>query len=247
MPWKLRYFIECVRNKSDWMSSIRFIFARRLGVSLLQRLRFIWQIYAISARVDCAHSQREMLEVASATLRVPSGISGVIIEAGCFKGGSTAKLSLVAKLANRRLIAFDSFEGLPQNTESNQRSIYGEVPNFERGKYCGEFEEVLASVTRFGDISRCTLVKGWFEETMAQFSEPVICGYMDVDLTSSTRTCLRYLLPHVQPGSSLYSQDGHLPLIINLLSDEEFWSQELNRSKPWIDGLGLRKLVRIYA
>ena len=38
---------------------------------------------------------------------------GVIVECGCYRGGSSAKLSIISKLLGRKLIIFDSFEGLP--------------------------------------------------------------------------------------------------------------------------------------
>ncbi|HLT27990.1 MAG TPA: TylF/MycF/NovP-related O-methyltransferase, partial [Zeimonas sp.] len=59
----------------------------------------------------------------------------MLVEAGCFKGGSTAKLSLLAELAGRELVVFDSFEGLPDNDESGQVTIQGEVSDFRKGRY----------------------------------------------------------------------------------------------------------------
>ena len=38
---------------------------------------------------------------------------GAIVECGCYAGGSSAKLSIVASLLGRQLVIFDSFEGLP--------------------------------------------------------------------------------------------------------------------------------------
>src|SRR5689334_7660006 len=58
----------------------------------------------------CAHSHAEIAAVVRAVLDVPSTIRGVVVEAGCFKGGSTAKLSIAAKMAGRQLMVFDSFE-----------------------------------------------------------------------------------------------------------------------------------------
>ena len=145
------------------------------------------------------------------------------VEAGCFKGGSTAKLSIAAKLSQRRLFVFDSFEGLPQNTEQHRPTIFGEVPDFSQGRYRGALEEVQQNILKFGDADVCMYLKGWFEQTMPQFAQPIVAAYIDVDLVSSTRTCLKYLYPLLQPGGCLFSQDAHLPLIIALLEDSEFW------------------------
>ena len=75
--------------------------------------------------------------------------------------------------------------------------------------------------------------------------EPIAAAYIDVDLASSTETCIKHLFPLLRPGGSLYSQDGHLPLVIDLLRNEEFWRDGVGCKKPQMDGLGQRKLVRI--
>jgi hypothetical protein len=43
----------------------------------------------------------------------------------------------------------------------------------------------------------------------------------------------------------IYSQDGHIPLVAALLDDENFWIDEVGVSKPHMQGLHERKLVRI--
>jgi len=169
----------------------------------------------------------------------------VIVKAGCYKGGSTAKLSLLARIANRRLVAFDSLEGLPDNDESDQRSIFGEVTDFSRGKYCGALEEVKANIGRFRDLAQYTFVKGWFEDTMPGFADRVAVAFLDVDLASSTKTCLKFLFPRLQPGASHVSQDGHLPRVIEVLNDGAFWRDDVGHPRPPMERRGSGKLVRI--
>lgn len=245
VPWKLRYLVACAKNTRDWKSALRFLFRRDLPLPFWLRLKYIAQVYWISLNVWCAHTQEEIFEVAAAALKVPQDVQGTLIEAGCFKGGSTAKFSLLARLTNRRLVAFDSFEGLPENDESTQLSILGEVPNFSPGVYRGTLDEVTENVRRFGDLTRCTFVKGWFDDTMPAFADRIVVGYLDVDLASSTKTCLKFLFPKLQAGGSILTQDGHLPLVIQVLDDDHFWETEVGRSKPQMEGLHTRKLVRI--
>ena len=45
---------------------------------------------------------------------------GVVVECGCFMGGSTANLSLVCGIVGRGLIVYDSFEGLPRPTPGDR-------------------------------------------------------------------------------------------------------------------------------
>lgn len=169
---------------------------------------------------------------------------GCIVEAGAYKGGSTAKFSRAAKLADRELVVFDSFEGIPNNNEDHASSSAGQ-DNFASGAYKGTLDEVRANVSRYGHIDVCRFIKGWFEDTLVQFNEPIAAIYIDVDLVSSTRTCLKNLYPLLRPGGVLYCQDGHLPLVCDLYDDDDFWEREIGVKKPTIEGLRERKLIKI--
>jgi O-methyltransferase len=195
--------------------------------------------------IECPHTHQEIIRMIEVILATPPSLKGCIVEAGCFKGGSTAKLSIAAKLAGRKLVVFDSFEGLPSNREEHEHDIFGLRVQFEGGKYSGQLEEVKVNVERFGEASVCEFRRGWFENSMPDFGEPVALAFVDVDLASSTRTCLRYLYPLLVPGASIFSHDGHLPLCIQVIDDPSFWEKEVGFSKPAIPDLGRKKLIRI--
>ena len=221
-------FIEDVRLSGDYLGD------SSVPMSFPARLWFVIQCLYISQRVNCPHTQGEILTFARMILLAPPG---VVVEAGCFKGGSTAKFSLIAQKAGRDLVVFDSFQGIPENTESHDKDMAGNPINFEAGSYAGSIDEVKANIARYGRINRCRFFPGWFEETMSHFKEPVAAAYLDVDLASSTATCLRYLYPIVLPGGFLASQDGHLPLVIDVLRE---WQ---SRNHVEFHGLGKAKLV----
>ena len=245
IPYRLIYYWGCLRNTSDLKAAAAFLFSWRLPISLGARVRFLRDIYRISRFAYCPHTQAEILAITTTLVSMPRTARGCVVEAGCFKGGSTAKLSLAAKLANRELVAFDSFEGLPENDECHGSSIFGEIPDFSKGRYLGTLDEVKSNVASHGDISRCQFIKGWFDETMPLFKQPVAVAFLDVDLASSTRTALANLYPLVAPGGTIFSQDGHLPLVIDVLNDDQFWQREVHCSKPLMEGLGTHKLVGI--
>jgi O-methyltransferase len=185
----------------------------------------------------CAHTHSEIVTVVSQILRAPQSIAGVILEAGCFKGGSTAKLSLAAQLSGRKLLVFDSFEGLPVVAEQEKH-------NFSKGDYEGRLEEVQKNVRTYGAIEACEFFRGWFEQTLPSLAEPVAVAFVDVDLRDSLKTCLSYIYPKLVPGGSIFSHDGHLPQCVELMRNEEFW-HNLGGPAPQFKGLGTRKLVRI--
>jgi hypothetical protein len=45
------------------------------------------------------------------------------------------------------------------------------------------------------------------------------------------------------PGGVLFSQDGHLPLVLEVFDDDDFWRRELKTWKPQIHGFGTSKLI----
>lgn len=205
------------------------------------------RFHTISKNVNCPHNASQILQYALDLFALPTHLKGCIVEAGCFKGGSTAKVSIIAKMLGRQLVVFDSFEGLPENAEDHDTSILGHSIEgwFRKGEFCGALEEVKNNVTRFGEIEACRFVKGWFDQTMPSFNEPIVAAYLDVDLASSTKTCLKYLYPLIVPGGILYSQDGDFPLVIDVFRDDRFWETEVGVPKPAVEGLGESKMLKI--
>lgn len=214
-------------KEADWgdLSAIgRFVLHSTPRISVWQRLRIVARSYRISFSVHSAHCQYEILDIMESILALSADVPGCVVEAGCFKGGSAAKLSLVTKAVNRRLFIFDSFFGLPEHEE----------PMKKAGTYAGSLEEVKRNIERWGEPSNFELVPGWFEETMPTFSTPIALILLDVDLASSTRTCLKYLYPLLVENGVLYSHDGHLEAVMEVFNDDRFWEREVMLPRPEI-------------
>jgi len=125
-------FLRVVLNWKDWLTAISFIMEKCPNVSLRDRWSIIISIYKISLNVESPHTQQEILSFIRAILSLPSETKGVVVEAGCFKGSSTAKFSLAASLAGRTLVVFDSFEGIPENSEQHKKIYLVEAQNFAK-------------------------------------------------------------------------------------------------------------------
>lgn len=246
--WLPPALVKCLRLLRDWrdvLACASFLAGRDMRATFVERLMIVTRLYRISYHVESPHTQREILRFIRSVLALSPISRAVIVEAGCFKGSSTAKFSLAAQAAGRQLVVFDSFQGIPVNEEAHQQNIFGGRAGFAAGDYRGTLAEVKANVSRFGDLESCRFVPGWFDETMPAFDANIAAIYLDVDLASSTRTCLKHLYPLLEPGGVLYSQDGHLPLVIDVLDDDDFWLREVGCEKPQIIGLRRRKLVKI--
>ena len=193
-----------------------------------QKDDFLLRILRVKDHVACEHNDLDMLEVLSEILRFPLQTKGVIVEAGLFKGGGTAKLSIASATAGRKLVAFDSFRGLPSHEEASPHLLY------PPGVYYGSKNEVIHNLKNYGEVDGVELVEGWFEETLPKFNQAVAIAYLDVDLASSTKVCLRYLWPLLAKGGMIFSHDGHLPDVAKIIHDPEFWRCEFGESIPEI-------------
>ena len=230
----------------DALSSLDFVATSAMHLSRKERVALLRRYYRISDQLPSPHMQREIIAFARHILSLPSTTPGVIVEAGYFKGSSTAKFSLATRLAGRTLHVFDSFEGIPENEEQHERNIFGGVAGFRRGDYAGGLEEVKDNVGKYGCLETCQFHRGWFDDTLPGFTKPVAAAYIDVDLVSSTKTCLKWLYPLLPPGGKIFSQDGHLPLIIELLKDRGFWREEIGCEPPAMTGLNKSRLIAIH-
>lgn len=214
--------------------------------SFAEQKEWLNKLGRVDKHVKSAHNASHILQFLVAILKLPASVPGCIVEAGAYKGASTCKISLFADHVNRDVVVFDSFEGLPANNEAHEKSLEGHSIKgwFDEGNFEGSLDEVRSNITAYGKIERCSFIKGWFENTMPMFSQPVALAYLDVDLASSTKTCLKNLYPLLSPGGSIYSQDGDFPLVVEVFNNEKFWKEEVGCVElPQVTGLGKKITV----
>src|ERR1700741_4049227 len=113
LPTPAQDMLRVLRRRRDFPAAAKFARQSLPHASLLDRLSLVRKAFLITFRVECPHVQREVLSYCQTILSLPNDIPGVVVEAGCYKGGSTAKFSLAADLADRQLVVFDSFQGIP--------------------------------------------------------------------------------------------------------------------------------------
>lgn len=188
------------------------------------------------------HTVEQILMFADAVLdRQPEG---VLVEAGAYRGFGTARLSHLAAALDTQLWVFDSFQGLPANDEPHERSITGRPIRgwFRGGRLAATLVEAKATVAAYGVPGVVRYRPGWFDQTMPSFRQPVAGVYLDVDLATSTRTCLEQLWPLLTERGVVVSQDGHLPLVVD---EVRKWLARTDPPPVRVEGLGERQMVRI--
>jgi O-methyltransferase len=223
----------------------KFLYHQYPDVTFFQKLVLVGKFIYISKYIDCRHTNTEMIIIAQSIFMIPAFQKGVIVEAGTYKGGSTVKLSLIAKIVGRQLIIFDSFAGIPFNKEIQSNLFSTETFLISKGAYNGSLNEVRTNIAKLGVPEVCIYKKGWFEKTMPLFNRPVVAIFLDVDLAESEQTCLKYLYPLLISGGVLFSHDGHMNLVVDVYDNNDFWKKQVKSIRPEISGLGTQKLLKI--
>lgn len=243
--------------KTDFFKRVRMQWRENCDVVSLQKkiidclpcgvnhIKLFKRLNNIGRNVLCAHNPSHALEFILDMLRAPRDVEGCFVEAGCFKGGSTAKFSIIAKMLQKKLIVFDSFEGLPNNNEGHETSLQGHSIKgwFEGGAFACSLDEARKNIFTYGEIDVCRFVPGWFENSLPSLKDPVLAAFIDVDLADSTKTCLEYIYPKLVNGGVICSQDGDFPLVIDVFKDLTFWRNEVGVEPPICEGLG-KKITR---
>jgi len=212
------------------------------GIGFTKKLRLLYRFHRNTQRILTLSDVREHMELAAAVLRVPKAAAGSVVEAGCYVGGSTANLSLVCAMTGRKLIVFDSFEGLPEPKEYDKwhHAIHaGHTDVYFKGRFAAAREVVEQNVARFGNIDACEFRAGYYSETMSSVSEPIVMAFLDVDLIDSLKPCLTGLWPNLVPGGRIYTHEARNLVFIALYFDQAWWREALNEDAPGFVGSGV--------
>ncbi len=211
------------------------------GVGLVDKLVLAAKMARNNVKIQTGSTFLEHLVIATKVLTIPRSEEGSLVECGCYKGGSTANLSLVAGLCNRPLEVFDSFEGMPEPNEVDREHVLvksEQVHTYDEDAWGAPIEEVQENIARYGDISVCTFHKGYFDQSMPSFEEPCVLVFLDVGLRESAETCLEHLWPLLQSGGYCFTHDVKHMEISALFFDTDWWRRTLDREPPGLVGAG---------
>jgi O-methyltransferase len=235
------------RKRRDWLGmqyqklsmplSVLMLFSgRRFHPQYRMTWRRKWalgrRLYRNWRHIRTGISYKAHLAIAVKLLEIPPSVKGVVVECGCWLGGTTTNLSVICDLVGRDLVVYDSFEGLPAPVAGDD--MKPEV----KGSFRGDLEVVQQNVRDHGVIERCTFRKGWFSDTLSHHTEPIVLCFVDVDLKSSMHDCLVNLWPHLTPkGYVFFDEYTHL-YNCALFFSERFWRDYLDTTPPGLMGSG---------
>lgn len=214
LSWMVRQ-----RLKLLWFGRGYAVLLQVPALSWSERLWLIWRYIRIDLKVPHGHEQRDcaITVVALGARRARPG--EVMIEAGCWQGGSTAKWSLACRLLGYQLHVYDSFRGVEARTDMEGSYDY-------TGEYSATFDTVRDHVARYGDLSLCTFHPGWFTDTMTPGSVPgpVRLVYIDCDLAKGTQEVLAGVVPVLSDDGVIISEDCQIPVVAKLLAAPATWA-----------------------
>ena len=224
---RLRIFIHDFIRRSTGGAD-----ARELRRELVRRFR------TIHRRVHCAHQEAELLIIAEAILTSP--LQGPVVELGCYRGGSTAKLSLACRAAGRRLIVCDSFAGLPSPECEDAVHVVktGRVKAYSAGDYSATLDDVKRTVQQWGAPERCEFVPGYYEQTLPGLAVSPAVVFEDADLIESGRTIFRHLWPRLPSGAKFFTHEASVDTYTNAVFDPKWWHETLGECPPMLYGAG---------
>ena len=209
------------------------------GVTQLQRAELVRQFHAIHRHLESGTTTAIHITLARTLLSIPPEQQGDVVECGTWKGASAAVLSLVCALTGRTLWVCDSFEGLPDdNLERHVGMHTGVYGHYQPGMFCGRLQEVQENIQRYGRIDRCHFVQGFFSASLKALKMPIAFAFLDVDLVSSTRDCLRYLWPLLTENGWIYCDDAADLEVVKVYFDDTWWRETVGADAPGLVGSG---------
>lgn len=220
------------------MLTYSFLHDRTTGghypLSWRARFRLVVRMYRNTHRVETGTSFRAHVAMASKILATPARTAGCLVECGAWKGGTTANLSLVAKIVGRTLIVYDSFEGLPEPAEGDRWAS-----ELGTGAFHGALDEVRRNIEQHGEIDVCEFRRGWFDQTLPDHTEPVVFAYLDVDYQDSLHTCVLHLWPHLTARGWVFIDEYVRLDFCALFFSEQWWARHFDRPPPGLLGAGI--------
>jgi O-methyltransferase len=192
------------------------------ALQLKDRLRLVRRFLIIDWYVGHAHKPGEISGICRALADRPARSGEIVLEAGCWQGGSSAKFSIICSMLGYRLSIYDSFEGVEEMETEEKLSGY----DFS-GKYKAPERVLRKNLALYGETGVCSIRKGWFANTLAIGPVPyrVRLAYIDCDLAKSTREALAGIVPALVDDGWIFSQDFHIRSVQKLLSDPDTWSR----------------------
>jgi hypothetical protein len=131
-------------------------------------------------------------------------LPGSIAECGVWQGSALIPTGLFAQqhAPEKRLVGFDSFEGLDDSVSLDVALGGEDDPRKRVGGFSNtSYEAVARRVRQFGLSETVTLVRGYFQDTLPKYCDSQFCFvHLDCVIYESYRRCLEFFYPRMVTG-----------------------------------------------
>lgn len=185
----------------------------------------------VHRHVNCAHGFADSLIMADYILR-NRHFSGNLFEFGCFEGGMSAKLSIVASLINKKYCIYDTFTGLPQAAVYEAYDAKkAELGIFKAGMFASTFENTKKNIENYGKIESCDFFPGLVENTLNSFNEEVMFAFIDVDIVETASFIVEKTWNHVT-SHGIFTHEACLKTYMQSFLNTNWWNIKFKQSPP---------------
>lgn len=139
---------------------------------------------------------------------VKSGISGDVVELGCYEGGSAIELQRFIRqnAPERKLYLYDSFEGLPNKTKEDE-SVVG--TEFTAGALKASQSQLKRNFTKAG-LPVPEITRAWFFELDPDdMPDQIALAFLDGDFYESIMDSLKLVWSKITVGGVVIIDDYH--------------------------------------
>ena len=213
----------------------------KYNLSSYDKQKIIQRIQITLSKINSATSLEVQIELGKRILQLDPNNKNYIVECGCFKGASSVVLSIFSKITDRKLIIYDSFQGLPADEDKISFRYYPHLKvtgKYDIGMYKGAKEEVITNLKNFGEYDACILREGFFKDSMKTHKEKIDFLFLDVDLLESTKDCIVNLWNFLEDEKYVFSDDACDMDVVSIWFNNEWWQKNLNCDAPGYIGSG---------
>lgn len=167
------------------------------------------------------HSEKKILLLNDLLKASPR--EGVIVECGVGVGFT---LSILSNISEKKIYAFDSFEGFPEDLSVKEDKNLFKVLKYSKWNYkLMTIDLVKKNLLKNGILEndldeKIIFNKGFFPKSFKGFDKPISFLHLDVDLYQSYKDCLEFFYPKLLKGG-----------IVTF--DEYTVDYELKKKKGW--------------
>lgn len=243
LPIALQNYVDKAASKVSNNFEEQFVYSdigKKFNLNSNDKKKIIKRIKYALKKVDSATSINVHLELGKQILSLDKK-DGFIVECGCYKGATSISLSIFSKIVGKKLIIYDSFEGLPTDTDKFKDRNYPYLKltgKYKKGMYEGTLDEVKENISLYGEIDFCDFRKGFFENSLKTHSEKIDFLFLDVDLVSSTKDCIKFLWKYVNDDSYIFSDDACDIDVVKFWYDANWWQENFMCQPPGYIGSG---------